>query len=701
MKYLFIIALLILPFSAFADDVVHNDHTTISLIAEKTAITKGEAEGFRVAVQVEAHAGWHTYWENPGDAGLATTLKWSLPSGFSASDIDWPAPTRLNEGPLSIYAYEGTVLLPVTITPPTTITDEQIPLKVHVDTLVCNDICIPESADLELNLPVSTKPSHSSSHAKLFEDQTDNRVQSVLAPGIFRLADHTITLSIPLKSLTFGPPGTMPPHFQDIRAAQFFPREQNIVQYATDQIISGDKKTMSLILQRAEDGATPERISGILTLNFASGLHSYDLTFEPKTLPAMGNAQSTTIVFPAALLLALIGGLILNLMPCVLPVLSLKALGLIKKSGHSRKSIIQQGIAYTLGTAFSFAIISGLLLSLRAGGEAVGWGYQMQSPAFVAALIYLLFLVGLSLSGFFYLPVLLGNIGQKATSQGSARGSFLTGMLATAVATPCTAPFMAPAIGAALLMPTWQALLVFQALGFGLALPFLLICFFPTLLAALPKPGAWMEKFKELMAFPMYASIIWLLWVLTLQTGVGGMVIALTSLLLFVLIIWLHIFFTRGSRIYLIFVTSAGLFTAAMSMHMLSKLETTTIMRQPPAAHKVMTIPYNKETLASLRAAGNPVYVDATAAWCITCQVNASVALHTARTMAVFESQNITLMIADWTRRNDDITAFLADFGFNGVPLNVYYPPGDNDPIVLPQILSEDIVIQTISPKGP
>lgn len=696
-RFLAALALLCFSSSAHAAESVVNEHTTITLMTEKNAVAKGEAEGFRVAVEVAAHDGWHTYWENPGDAGLATTIKWQLPEGFTASDIDWPAPTRMNEAALSIYAYEGTVFLPVTITPPANFTGSEIPLKAHVEVLVCKDICIPESADLDITLPISATPARESANAGKFHRE-QNRVQMVESEGGFRLADKTLTLNIPLNSL--AEPGAKAPSFKDIRTAQFFIREQNIIQYAADQTISGDKKSLSLILPRAEGGEAPERITGILTLALPEGNHSYSLAFTPKNLPAPGASQPTTIIFPVALLLALLGGIVLNLMPCVLPVLSLKALGIAKKAGHNPTAVKCQGIAYTLGTAVSFAVISGLLLSLRAGGEAVGWGYQMQSPSFVAALTYLLFLVGLSLSGFFYLPVLLGNIGQQTTAEGSARGSFLTGVLATAVATPCTAPFMAPAVGAALTMPTWQSLLVFQALGFGLALPFLLITFFPPLLALLPKPGAWMEKFKQLMAFPMYASVIWLLWVLTLQTGVGGMVIALSAMLAFVFIIWLRVYFTPGSSAYRALSLLAFLATAAFSMHTLSRMQTDAMIEQPPAAHAIAPVPYNKETLASLRAAGKPVYVDATAAWCITCQVNASVALHTARTMAAFEQHGITLMIADWTRRNDDITQFLSEFGYNGVPLNVYYPPENADPVVLPQILSEDIVIQTITSKG-
>lgn len=694
------LALFLCPLPAWAADKVQNEHTTISLVTEKSAITKGEAEGFRTGILIEAKDGWHTYWENPGDAGLPTRITWTLPEGFTASDIDWPTPIRLNEGPLTIYAYEGTTLLPNTITPPASLSGQDVSLKARVDVLVCKDICIPESADLELTLPITATPAANTSSTSLFDHQAINHAQMVSEPAAFKLSGHAITLTIPLKSLTSPEPGAEPIAYDDIRAAEFFPREQNIIQYAADQVMSGDRKALTLILERTENGAAPERLSGILNLTLPSGTQSYNLNFTPQSgaMPALG--QPSTLIFPVVLLLALLGGLVLNLMPCVLPVLSLKALALVKKSSHSHSAIIRQGIAYTLGIALSFAAISGVLLALRAGGESVGWGYQMQSPAFVAALIYLLFLVGLSLSGFFHLPVLLGGVGGNVASESSARGSFLTGILATAVATPCTAPFMAPAVGAALTMPAWQSLLVFQALGFGLALPYLLICIFPSLRSFLPRPGAWMVKFKELMAFPMYASVIWLMWVLTLQTGVSGMVVSMTALLLLTLIIWLKGFFEYGSPTYRILAIVLGLLTFVSSLHMLSNLETSAMMEQPPAAHKIKTIPYSKESLAALRAQGKPVFVDATAAWCITCQVNASVALHTVRTMAAFEEQGITLMIADWTRRNDEITEFLGEFGFNGVPLNVFYP-ANAEPVVLPQILSEDIVIQTISTKGP
>ncbi|MBY0408484.1 MAG: hypothetical protein K2Q01_12400, partial [Rickettsiales bacterium] len=414
----------LLPTHALAESSVRNEHTTISLIAEKDGIPTGEAESFRVGVRIEAHDGWHTYWENPGDAGLATQLKWTLPEGFTASSIDWPTPTRMNEGPLSIYAYEGEVFLPVTITPAEPLKEgEQLSLKLRVDLLVCHEICVPEGADLELSLPVLSGTAKPSEHAAIFKRQHEDRVIAAEKPGTFRKKENALLLTLPLASLSGGQTSTLA--FDDIKTAQFFPREQNLFSYTAEQTLSGDKKSLTIAIPLTEDAQIPARVSGLLSLQTPKGMRTFNVEFKGKT-PLAKVATPETLVFPVALLLALLGGLVLNLMPCVLPVLSLKALALAKKSSHGQKVVIRQGIAYTLGIAVSFALISGLLISLRAGGEAVGWGYQMQSPAFVASLIYLLFLVGLSLSGMFYLPVLLGGVG--VGNEASAKGSFLTGV---------------------------------------------------------------------------------------------------------------------------------------------------------------------------------------------------------------------------------------------------------------------------------
>lgn len=608
---------------------------------------------------------------------MATSFTWALPEGFTASPIDWPVPQQLNEGPLSTYSYIGTVFLPATITAPANLNETSYTLKVKADWLVCEDICIPESADLELTLPVAATAQPTGQNA-LFEAHLKQMPHVITTPGSYYWENNKITFTLSISELKD----------KTAHKLSFFPRQFNIISYTAKPEFSVSADTLTFTIDGA--GTHPQdTVTGLLTLNNSV----YDVSFAPSS-GAITAAAPQTIFLPTLLLLALLGGLVLNLMPCVLPVLSIKALAIAKKSGAPQKHVVKQGMAYTLGILVSFAVIAGILLALRSAGESVGWGYQMQSPAFVGFLIYLLFMVGLNLSGYFHLPVLLGNTGSDIANESSARGSFFTGVLATAVATPCTAPFMASAVGIALTLPSWQALLIFEALGFGLALPFLLISLFPALRRFLPKPGQWMNTFKELLAFPMYASVIWLLWVLTLQTGTMGMVIALSGLLIIILIIWMKSLFSNVA-VYRLIALIAYIFLLGISLPLLNGSEPMAAVTQEEG---ITVVSYSAEKLSELRKAGTPVYVDATAAWCITCQVNARVALHTDRTMEVFKREGIALMIADWTRRNDDITAFLTSFGYKGVPLNVFYP-AEGEPRILPQILTEDIVINTIQPK--
>lgn len=693
--------LLALPWSGvLAATVSHQENSSVSIVSEQASLSRGAADTFRVGILIEPRPGWHIYWENPGDSGLAPTLTWSLPEGFTAQSIDWPPPHKINEGTLATYAYDKPTLLPVSIQPPASLTENTVKVSVHVDLLVCHDICVPESADVDIEIPVSEKATSDTANAKLFRVHDRIRAIPLTPPSTYTFAEQAIQLSIPDGILSR--PATDNPRIalEDVASVEFFIREPNIVQYAAESTLSRSENKLILSLPSTPDGQMPPRISGILKVVLKDGDSlAFQQTFDHA---AASEAPGTTedILFPAALMLAVLGGLVLNLMPCVLPVLSLKALALAKKAGSEHSLVVRQGVAYTAGILVSFAAISGTLLILREGGESVGWGYQMQSPAFVISLTILLFLVGLSLSGYFHLPVLLGNVGGKWASETSARGSFFTGILATAVATPCTAPFMAPAVGAALTMPHWQAFLIFQALGLGLALPFLLISLFPSLRTFLPKPGAWMETFKQAMAFPMYASVIWLLWVLTLQTGVEGMVLTLSVLLFFVFILWLRSIFPAESSLYRVIAAGLSILVLGLTLTSISGFEAATPMPALPDEASIETVSFSKSSLDSLRSQGKAVFVDATAAWCITCQVNARVALHTPRVMKKFKEHGITLMIADWTRRNQEITEFLASFGFNGVPLNVYYPPGAGKPVVLPQLLSEDIVIQTIHQNG-
>ncbi len=561
---------LLLTVSAHAANKV-----TASIVSEFSAISAGKK--MRVGVLLDAPDGWHTYYKEPGDAGLPTKIKWQLPEGFSASEIDWPPPEKFAEGDLTTYGYNGKTLLPVTITVPAELTQQLYNLTANVEWLVCNQICIPESQIVNIELPVGN--AEPSADAHLFSQHKQNKQTS------------------PTKDIS---PLTL-----------------------------------------------------LITLS-----------------------------------LALVGGLILNIMPCVLPILSLKTLALVKKSGHVRKHTAKYGIAYTLGILLSFAAIAALLITLQQGGEAIGWGFQMQSPVFVGFLIYLLFLVGLNLSGVFHLPVLFGGTSHNI-NENSLRGSFFTGVLATMVATPCTAPFMASAVGAALSMPPWAAMLIFLTLGFGLALPFLLVSIFPSLLRFLPRPGAWMEKFKEFLAFPMYASVIWLFWVLGKQSGTDGVAIILCGLLLIIFTLWLHKAVGECKLLHRLFSIIA---TIIMLTAMLLYVDRSD-------KEGMDYVPYSAQTLAKLREEGKAVYVDATAAWCITCQLNKKIAIDTVRTKQAFQDNNVTLMVADWTSKDAEITELLRSFGYNGVPLNIFYPADGSEPIILPQILSEDIVIDTVSGK--
>jgi thiol:disulfide interchange protein len=671
----FLTFLSFLPPPAFAADA---PIATASLLSDKASIAPGQP--FRIGLRLSAKSGWHTYWENPGDAGLATTLEWTLPEGFAETGIDWPSPTRIEEGPLVVYAYDSDIFLPVTFTPPETLDGASYSFHVKANWLICENICIPESAELDITLPVGT--GESAADVSYFAAYDATKPIAIPFPIDYNIADKHIILSVPLSLL-----GT-----EKIDAATFFPRQSNVVKYASPQPSSVENGNLIITAERSGD-TLPSGLSGLLQIITGNDKKTFDIRLEQKITSSSLDAHAEHAEnksFAVALLFALIGGLILNLMPCVLPVLSLKALALVKKAGGERGKVRMQGLAYTFGILLSFAAFAGVLLALKAAGQAVGWGFQMQSPAFVGFLIYLLFLVGLSLSGVFHLPILFGTIGASIANEDSARGSFFTGVLATAVATPCTAPFMASAVGAAIALPGWQAMLIFLSLGLGLALPFLLVSLFPIMLKFLPKPGAWMETFKHILAVPMYLSVLWLLWVLWQQTGTGGVITAVVAMAIFTAALFAKKFIAKETiqraSLLIIFV-----FVLGGSLPWIGHMEKDISMPATALTHDVDAVLFSKEKLDELRAANKPVFLDATAAWCITCQVNARVAIHTDATMKLFKEKNITLMVADWTRRNPEITELLASFGFQGVPMVVYYP-AKGEPVVLPQLLSESII---------
>ena len=669
MRRIFLLLLALLPTPAFADSSVQNENTRATLISNYDGVRAGES--ITLGLLLQPTSGWHTYWENPGDAGIPTTLTWTLPEGAKAGNIQWPTPTRIPEDTLAIYGYVGDVLLPVTITVPEHFSESYFPVQLKAEWLVCNNICVPESAELSLDIAISDAPAESTDYA-MFLTAKGALAGALEAPLSFTVSKDTFDI-------------TLPAYIQDDAAVQFFPREQNQILYARAQRLEGHV----LHIPRSADAEALPELSGILTV----GDKAYDVRAEKSdAAPAPAeNAAPSAYSFFGLLLFAIIGGLILNLMPCVLPVLSLKAIAIAKKSGHNRHVIVKQALAYTLGVLVSFAVIAAILISLQIAGATIGWGFQMQSPPFVGFLAILLFLVGLNLAGMFELPVLFGSA-LSDTREHSLRGSFATGVLATMVATPCTAPFMATAVGATLTLPPIYSMMIFLAIGLGLSLPFLLIAIFPTLVSYLPKPGAWMITFKQLMAFPMFASVIWLVWVLAQQTGAHGLLVLLVTMLAISFIIWLK------EKCH----DRSGLCKIAILLVMMAALANglSAIAQIPMVAPAMTENAFSARKLQELRDAGKPVFVDATAAWCLTCQLNAKRAIHTEATQKAFAETGTTLLIADWTNRDAAITEFLKGFGYNGVPLYVYFP-AHGEPIVLPQLLTEALVISTLKGTKP
>lgn len=620
---------------------------------------------------------WHIYWQNPGDSGIPTSLAWTLPEGMTASEIQWPVPERIETSGLVNYGYSDKVILPVTLTPTG---DAGGDVTVKADWLVCKDICIPESATLHGTLPNSSPQAEqllANARAQLPEAFTGTAQFEAGDGGIVRLVFSGDGFSAALTHRV---------------QATWFPVEDGIIANASmgkSVIIASDEGPPQLELGGFDPGTVtelPAQWHGVLSVrdDADDAPRNYAVTADLRTAsPAPIPSVDAPALSPwVAMALAFLGGLILNLMPCVLPILSLKALALAKKSGAEQRLARAQGLSYSAGVVLSFLAIAGIMLALRAGGEAIGWGFQLQDPRVIAALFFLMLLVAFNLLGLFTLPVLFGN---TTSDMHSLRGAFLTGALAVLLATPCTAPFMAPALGATLTMPTGAALLVFAALGLGMAFPFLLISFVPAARALLPRPGAWMERFKQFLAFPMFATAAWLLWVLNHGTSGMGLVMALAGAVIVAWLIW----WAHGTRHAA--VRKLALIAAAITIGWC-------VWMQPngdAVATDESQVAYSAQTLASLREQGVPVFVDATADWCLTCKVNERLALRDAGIEQLFAEKNITYMVADWTRRDADIAAWLAGFGRNGVPLYVYYPP-QGEPVVLPQLLTPALVRDAI-----
>ncbi len=662
-------------------NVVTTERTEATLLSDVSAIHAGQK--FWAVLHIKMQPGWHTYWKNPGDSGTTPSLSWTLPKEFTAGEVQYLAPERQQVGPLVDYGYSDDAYFFVTITPPAILGENTTSiLALKGEWLVCKDVCVPERADLSLILPASQKQEIEHSADAELIDKLVGALPIVLeTPVNFSLVDEQIHFTVPLSISA-----------EKIKTAQFFPAQDGLIANASPQQVSITKDGVAFAVKKAE-GKPLSAADGLVSIFPKEGErknYEVHLQFQASVAgapPSPYSAQLMPVI--TSMLFALLGGLILNLMPCVFPILSLKCLAIAKKSAAHASTVRLQGIAYAAGVILSFLILAALLITIQSGGKLVGWGYQMQSPVFVTALAYLLFIVGLNLSGYFELPVLLGDVGGEAVAKDNSWSSFWTGMLAVVVATPCTAPFMASAVGFALTQSIPVILAVFICLGLGLASPFLLISLFPRLATLLPKPGMWMLRFKQFLAFPMYLSVVWLVWVLAREVGADGVGIALLGIVFLTFALWL---WQRDS----LFVSALGAILSAVII--ITTLFSLHVMPGGKAASHLQAEPFSMARLDALRAEDKAVFVDATADWCITCKVNETVALSSQTVKSAFADKHITYLVADWTNDDMEITKYLASFGRRGVPIYVYYPPNKGEPVVLPQILTPSIVLKVINP---
>lgn len=678
--------LVVAALAAFAQpaQALGPSHVKASLVAESEWIEPGKP--ITVGLRLQMESGWHTYWKNPGDAGLPPKVSWRLPDGFVAGPIEWPAPLRIAAPPLMSYGYEGEVLLPIVLETPSHLQPgTEVALAGRASWVECKDVCIPGRAEVELTLPVRAEPAPRPGAAPFDEAR---RLEPVSPQG-WSLEASTASAKI---LLTF-----QPPQGGVVRDAYFFAGETGTVDHSAPQALHPGALRHRLDVALAASRKEPlRRLSGVLSAQGRAVLVDIPVT-ELLAMPPPPSPPAATAGLASALALAFLGGLILNLMPCVLPVLSLKVLGFLRHAGaHPRQTRIH-GLVFAAGVIASFWALAGLLLALRSLGQHVGWGFQLQSPAFVVFLSFLFFLLALNLFGVFEVGASLAAVGNVAAGTSGLGHSFWNGALATIVATPCTAPFMGSALGYGLSQPAAVSLLIFTSLGLGMAAPYVCLSWSPGLLRFLPRPGPWMEGFKRLMGFCLMATVIALLWLFGQQAGVDGIAFLLGALLVAGLGAWVYGRPSASPQGRVLRVSlSAALMVAGLSIGFGPA--------RPPATSRTAVLAegarweaWSEARVAELRGQGKPVFVDFTAAWCLTCQVNARVALDTREVAERFEREGVALLKADWTLGDDRITAALASHGRQGVPVYVLYGRDPQaQPRLLPEILTPAIVLQAL-----
>lgn len=691
---------------AVAQSVVQTDNVRTELMADVSTVKPGEP--FWVGLRQTIRPKWHTYWKNPGESGLPTEITWTLPPGATAAPIVWPTPILFEVGGITNYGFKDESMLLVRITPPA---DLAGPLKLEAaaNWLVCEDVCIPEEGKFELTLPsgAAATPAPPATRT-LFEQARRNIPTESPWParyGVAQSGDPTLIVDAKgLKADTIG-------------NVYFFPAEWGPIATMAKQSATVDANGIRIPLKRGDaKTALPPLLAGtlVLTEKTADGTvkQAFDVSakldpaFTPSSASLAGAIGGEELSLVQALLFALLGGLILNLMPCVFPVLAMKAAAFARLAGHDRAEMRRDGLAYTAGVLVAFAAMAAVVLAIRAGVGEVSWGFQFQSPVFSLLIAYLFFVVGLNLSGVFEVGNRLAGVGQGLAARGGTTGAFFTGVLAVIVATPCTAPFMAAALGFALAQPAPATVAVLLAMGLGLALPYLALSMTPALQRLMPRPGPWMDRLRQFLAFPMYASAVWMIWVLTQQTGADGVLYALGGMVLIAFAIWL---LRAGSTASTATWLRRGLAAVAvlLAFGVTLKLEDGPATAASASGNATGGVSFDgwerfsRARMAEAVAAGKPVFVDFTAAWCITCLVNERVALETTASRKAFERAGVVKLKGDWTNRDPEITGVLKELGRAGVPLYLYWAPGAEKPKILPQVLTEAMILSELSSIEP
>ncbi len=676
---------------------VKTGHVEAELVSPVRTVAPGQR--FTVALKQKIIPGWHTYWRNPGDAGQATSLTWTLPAGWSASDILWPAPERFVSGPLMNYVFSDEVYLPVQVQVPADARKGRVELKATADWLVCKDVCVPEQAKLTLTINVgvagTSAPADTPDAAAI-----NATVAAAPRPAGLKAGFSYVAKGEQIKLVVSG----AALGGQDPSKAYFFPYDGTVIDHVKPQTSAKTAAGLTLTLPAGyafTHNKPPAKLEGVIAFG---GGKAFEISATPTKkgeVVAGGPAPADDGGFgglPGALAFAFVGGLILNLMPCVFPVLSIKAAALARHVEHPAKAAAE-GLVFLAGCIFTFVALAGALILAQQAGQAVGWGFQLQSPVVVAALTLLMLAIGLNLSGVFELGLSVQGAGQGLASKGGLIGAFFTGVLAVVVAAPCTAPFMAGAIGWAFTQPPLAALSVFVALGAGLAAPFVIVSFIPGVFKRLPKPGAWMEGLKKFLAFPMYGAAAWLAWVFVQQSGANGLALLFAAAVFTAFATWLFGVSQRASKpLWPRLGALAGL-AAAIPLVLVGAAMTAqagTSTAGPSPVSGVASEAWSPAKVETLRASGRPVFVDFTAAWCVTCQVNERTALATGGVAEAFKRTNAAYLKADWTNRNGEIADQLKALGRAGVPLYLVYDAKGGEPQILPQILTEGGVVSAL-----